>query len=377
MTRNYLRSFVALLLAFVLFNSVSVFACGPFMLEAVFVHTVHPDYPLERFASGRLGVIQPTYARSYLTVAYRYLSGSSFTPDEQNAVIALWKERLNLEWAGGEEEWVKAWFEARRKVAGQDPPAVNVYRSREKPLEYESYLNCQKEAFDTAIATLNQRIAKYGADSAAVRTWVDGQDQVFSNCSGGSFIPEPLPAEADALMRADRAYQIAAAHFYATKFEEATKDFEAIAADSQSPWQRIAVYLVARSLARKGSLGAPEQKEASLGQAEAQSQKILGDKRLSSLHPAATRLLNLVRLRLRPAERLNELAHALSTKTSNANVRQDLTDYTVLLDSFLEGDEAKAPPASVRGEDLSDWIITVQDASKDAQDHALSRWQET
>ena len=377
MSRNYFRSLVALLLAFVLFNSVSVFACGPFTLSAVFVHTVHPDYPLDRFASGRLSVLQPTYARSYLTVAYRYLSGSSFTPDEQDAVTALWKERLNLEWTGAEEEWVKAWFEARRKVAGQDPPAVNVYRSREKPLEYESYLNCQKEAFDTAIATLNQRIAKYGADSAAVRAWVEGQDQVFSNCSGGSFIPEPLPAEAEALMRADRAYQIASANFYATKFEEATKGFEAIAADSQSPWQRIAVYLVARSLARKGSLGPPEQKEESLGQAEAQLQKILGDKKLTSLHPAATRLLNLVRLRLRPAERLNELAHALSTKAANANVRQDLTDYTVLLDGYLEGDQAKAPPASLRGEDLSDWILTFQDASKDAHDHALSRWQAT
>ena len=377
MSRHYFRSLVALLLAFVLFNSVSVFACGPFTLSAVFVHTVHPDYPLDRFASGRLGVLQPTYARSYLTVAYRYLSGSSFTPDEQDAVNALWKERLNLEWTGAEEEWVKAWFEARRRVAGQDPPAVNVYRSREKPLEYESYLNCQKEAFDTAIATLNQRIAKYGADSATVRAWVEGQDQVFSNCSGGSFIPEPLPAEAEALMRADRAYQIASANFYATKFEEATKGFEAIAADSQSPWQRIAVYLVARSLARKGSLGPPEQKEESLGQAEAQLQKILGDKQLGSLHPAATRLLNLVRLRLRPAERLNELAHALSTKAANANVRQDLTDYTVLLDGYLEGDQAKAPPASVRGEDLSDWILTFQDASKDAHDHALSRWQAT
>jgi len=106
-------------------------------------------------------------------------------------------------------------------------------------------------------------------------------------------------------------------------------------------------------------------------------QKTLGDKQLTSLHPAATRLLNLVRLRLRPAERLNELAHALSTKAANANVRQDLTDYTVLLDGYLEGDQAKAPPASVRGEDLSDWILTFQDASKDAHDHALSRWQAT
>jgi hypothetical protein len=376
MIRKHLRSLLALLLALVLFNSASVHACGPFLLEAVFVHTVHPTYPLERFAAGRIGVLQPTYARSYLSVAYRYLLGSSFTPSEQKAVTELWKERLNLQWLGGEEEWVKTWFDARRKVAGQDPAGISVYRSREKPFEYESYLNCQKETFDTAVATLNERIAKYGADSAEVKTWVYAQDQVFSNCGGGSFIPDQLPSEADALMRADRAYQIAAANFYATKFDEAAKGFQAIAADSQSPWQQIAIYLVARALARKGSLGPLEQKQESLGQAETQLQKILADRKLSSLHPASTRLLNLVRLRLRPVVRLHELANSLTAKNENQNLKQDLWDYTVLLDGFLEGVETK-PPTGVRDDDLSDWIVTFQDSSKDAHDHALSRWQAT
>ena len=51
-------------------------------------------------------------------------------------------------------------------------------------------------------------------------------------------------------MRADRAYQIAAANFYAANFDEALKGFAAIAADANSPWQRNAVYLVARALTR-------------------------------------------------------------------------------------------------------------------------------
>jgi hypothetical protein len=136
-------------------------------------------------------------------------------------------------------------------------------------------------------------------------------------------------------MRADRAYQIAAANFYAGNLDEARKGFEAIAITPGSPRQRNAVYLVARALIRKGSLGPAEQKQESLSAAEAQLRKILADSKLSSLHAASTRLLNLVRLRLHPAERLNELARILTAKTENPNLKQDLWDYTALLDGYL------------------------------------------
>jgi len=94
----------------------------------------------------------------------------------------------------------------------QDREAIDVYRNREKPNEYENYVNCNKDSFDTAASTLKERITKYGADSAALQSWVAAQDVVFSNCSSGTAIPEPLPATDDALMRTDRAYQIAAAN---------------------------------------------------------------------------------------------------------------------------------------------------------------------
>ena len=367
-----LHSIVAGVLAVVLLITPYAFACGPFTLEAIFVHTVHPGFPMERFAGGRIGVLQPRYARSYLYVAYRYLEDAPFTPDEQKALTELWKDRLNFGWSQGDEEWVKAWLDARRKVVAQDPAPISVYRSREKPNEYETYLNCQKDSFDTAIATLNERIAKYGADSAAVKTWVEGQDQVFSNCAGGSFIPAEISGDAD------RAYQIAAANFYATNFDEARKRFEAVAADASSPWQRNAVYLVARTLARKGSLGPAEQKQESLAAAEAQLNKILADKKLSSLHAASVRLLNLVRLRAHPAERLRELAQALSTKTPNQDLKQDLWDYTVLLDGYLEKDEAEPKPAEVpKDQDLTDWIATFQQTGDPARAHALERWKAT
>ena len=52
-------------------------------------------------------------------------------------------------------------------------------------------------------------------------------------------------------MKADRAYQIAAAEFYAGKFDDARQAFEAIGKDASSPWQGISRYLEARCLVRQ------------------------------------------------------------------------------------------------------------------------------
>ena len=131
MTRRYIRSLVVVLLAVLLFNSTSALACGPFAIEAVFVHTVHPTYPMERFAAGRIGVLQPSYARSYLYAGYRYLNGSGFTPAEQRALTEFWDDRLNFRWSSGEEDWTKAWFEARRKVVNIQPtlqPPAHIFQ---------------------------------------------------------------------------------------------------------------------------------------------------------------------------------------------------------------------------------------------------------
>lgn len=370
------RRLIAIFLAIIFLNSSTALACGPFTLEAIFVHTVHPAYPLERFAAGRIGVVQPSYARSYLYTAYRYLSGLSFTPDEQKALVSLWRERLDFRSEDGDSDWSKVWLTARQKVSGiQDRGAIDVYRGREKPNEYETYVNCNKDAFETAAATLNQRIAKYGADSPAMQNWVQAQDQVFSNCSSGKSIPDPAQPSSDTLLRADHAYQIAAANFYSADFDEARKGFETIAADNTSPWQRTAPYLVARALIRKASLGAPEQKDESLRAAESQLAKVLADKKLSDLYPAATRLANLVRLRLHPNERVHELARVLLARNPNDNLKQDLWDYTTLLDKYLEGDDPKIE--SARGDDLSDWIVTLQAPGPASFDRSLARWQAT
>jgi hypothetical protein len=374
--KRLLRSSLGLLLCFFLLGPTIAVACGPFTLGTVFVFTVHPAYPLEKFAQGDLGVVQPSWARSYLAVSYRHLSGVSFTPEEQRQLTELWKERLDYGNQPDYDAWIKNWLTAREKVAGLTPPKeIDVYRFREAPNQYETFLNCQKDSFDNAVSTLNTKIAKYGADAPAVKGWIDAQDQVFSNCHEGKQIPTTVAADVDSALRADRDYQIAAANFYATNFDDATRQFDSIAKDTGSPWQMQAPYLAARSVIRKASLAAPENKTQPLTEAEQRLKTILGNRRLSNIHSASLRLLDVVHLRLRPAERLRELAKKLVTR-NNSSVKQDLWDYTVLLDGFLEtNDDDKAKFASeARADDLTDWIVTIQSSSRAAIDHSLERW---
>lgn len=355
-------------------------ACGPFTITPVFAFTKHPDFPLEKFAAGNLGIVQPSYARSYLYVAYRYLNDNRLTEPEQKAAVELWRDRLDLRWDSTAEADVKDWLAARQKVAGAgEPPKIDVYRRREKPNEYDSYLNCQSDSFKRAIATLENRITKHGANSPAIKDWIAAQDLVFANCSEGQNVPADLPASADSSLRADRQYQIAAANFYSANFAAAKTLFESISNDATSPWRITAPYLKARASLREASLGPDDKKAEPLGEAEQQLQRVLANAELKPSHADAKRLLGLVRLRLHPEERLHELALVLSAG-DEPNLKQDLWDYTVLLDQFL-GDEAHhqqtTKMADLHADDVTAWITTFEDNKPASVDYSLARWQAT
>ena len=360
-------------------------ACGPFFSDAIFVYTKHPDFPLERFAKGQLGVLRSSYARSYLFAAYRNLTNAPLSDAEQAALKSLWEDRLNNAWASDDEAWIKKWLDARGKVVGLSAPAqFRAYRNREKPHEYDTYLNCQQDAFDNAAATLGERIKTFGAESPGVKSWVAAQDLVFANCSEGKHIPSDASAEVPdlpPLLRADRAYQIAAANFYTGSFDEAKQQFDAIARDASSPWHETAGYLAARAMLRKGSFAEKEDEgRPALAEAETRLNAIIKDQSAASSPHAAKRLLNLVRLRLRPEETLHELARAITTKDATTDFKQAVWDYTALFDKFV-GDESETPkhsaPAGLGSDELTDWLLTFQDASAGAATHSLERWEKT
>ena len=374
---------MALTVGMLLCNPSIQFGCGPFSERAVFTFNVHPEFPLEKYAAGELGVLQPGFARSYLTVAYRYFTGIGLDQQEQKAVAALWKHRLNEGDDNDAEKSVKTWLDARGKIAGlptlgELDPNRNISTSN----YYFNYLNCNPDSFQTAVTTLDRLTKQFGAASPQLKDWLQAQDQVFANCAGGPSIPAEAASNLPAAIKAERTYQIAAANFYAGKFDDAQRIFEQIGNDKSSPWRATAPYMAARTLIRKATLTGVDNQidKPTLALAGNKLQAIAADPNQKSIQPAARRLMSYVRFRLNPEERLHELAQSVIQKNSGQTLNQDLYDYTALIDKYVT-DNDSAPtfehlPAVGRNDDVTDWVLMFQVMDQPAADYSIRKYEE-
>lgn len=371
-------------------------ASGAHSVIALFESHVHPDVPFDHFAAGRLGIIKPTWGRSYLYVAYRYLIGPGFDPNEQKALVSYWNERLGLQLSPTETQWRDAgggadaetsidtgagiadWISARSKVPGVEAKDdIDVYRKGVSSIAF-NYPNCAANAFITAAHTLDTMIGKFGIASKQVKQWLDAQDQVFDNCSDSQSSPQiPAPRkDGTPFEQAQRAYQIACANFYSGNFDTAAKMFEAIAADPSSSWRELAPYLVARATIRKATLSSEKNDHALLAKAEAQLNQIVATSSDGSVRQAAQRLLGFVEAQLHPQHREQELAYAVMQTTSGEVLKQDVSDYIWMLNNSPKNDD-------VYSNDLTDWISTFSGLGQTDTDiasllsHAIEKWKTT
>jgi hypothetical protein len=346
--------------ALVTAGAVMTWPCGPFFPEFEYapVHEpVRSEAAVERYDAGEIGVVRPRFFREPLVVAYRYLSGVPLSAEE---VKALQPPAAPTR-TGPADQWTATgrWLAARQSV----PNAAQIqYFSQDKTIPgqpYQFFENCLDTAFDTAAATLRDREAKWGAASANVAEWLKGQDEVFENCSKGPAIPAPL-AGGDALLVADRQYQIAAAEFYAGQFDAAERDFEAVAANAASPWRDGGRYLAARALIRDGTLN---DKAESLRAAEAKLKAVTADPASAKWHDSAHGLVDFIHATLDPQGRIVALGNELMQPGLGPAIRQTMTDYTHLL-----GRGKTAPAAE---SEITDWVETFQGGRAE---HAAERW---
>jgi hypothetical protein len=381
-------------------------------------YSQHPDIPYDKFVQGQLGVVLPTFARSYLLVAYRYASGVPLTADEQQGAIALWQNRgidasniypeyfsagadahkTNRYWQDAQDQadGPKDWLDVRGQIVSAPPPEIKQLQGLDT---YNDYVNCSNDGLATAAATLTQRIKQFGKDHPGIKDWVAAQDAVFANCGGDPSKPVlPSPADSDLpeILRYDREYQIGAAYMYSNQYGQAIQAFQRIAEERKSPWHDMAPYLVARTMVRRATLDVPRPEAAKYGlvavppfvpeqmqAAEDYTRKLLVD---SPARPFATplaELLDRAEFRLHPVEQTVELSQRLSKPAPDGRFYNWLWDYTWLLDrrGDARSDHGQSSPEEYakrlqerQKDGLTDWIITFQTQGAAATEHALQVW---
>ncbi|WP_374348889.1 hypothetical protein [Chitinimonas sp.] len=307
------------------------------------------------YGSGKLGVVQPSYWRIYLLLAYRAARGTPLSATQvKDLDIHDWHATAPLDpsYESDSKPRIEEWLKTRQTLPGAKPVQIEAGRPVDEQNKFNTYLNCPPDAFIKASATLIERSKR---DPRWAVEWRNGQDTVFANCSGGSNLPAKLATGAPDWLVADRAYQRAAALFYSRRFDEAHAAFLDIAKDKASPWQGSAAYLAARCLIRKATLepvAKPEDADKTFKALMQQAHDELLP--LAASQPAAKRLLGWVDARGRPRERMEELAQMLSEPKLPEELNQTVVDYLFVMDNLDINAllEAKQP--------MTLWLATMQ-----------------
>ena len=379
------RALIAALFALVPFLAWRIAeACAPVFAVAVFHFKRHPDLPRAQFINGNLGVIQPTWARSYLILSYRYLSGIGLDSAERDQARDYYKDRDTQWWDRTGTDWYVRWQKARDRVPGIAYPVLPMATQGKFAFDEKSNsfsLNCAEDAYRNAVYTLENRTRRFGLASAAVREWTTGQNAVFANCSGLTrVIPGPAAAGLPGLILADRTYQIAAAHFYAKDYAEARRRFAEIARDANSPWSEISRYLVIRTLLRSGDPPSSD--------LVTEAQAILANPKLTAIHSITANLLDRHAVEQDDLTYFHLLGRLLARRGQGNGLRDSLWNYNQLYDHFIgdadpnpvyDWDRTNKPANSAPFADneLSTWIFHLQRSTPASGRLALERWQRT
>ena len=367
-----------------LFFAIPASSCGPDFPFAIFVLPHGPGGNYLAYAQGHLGILQPGYRTRSLVIAFDYVTHRPLSPAQQQQAVAVNHQFLDS-WQADEATKQSAppsgfhtWISTRDTVGPIDGymPNTTLEVNRSTGADsYQDFTNCLDNAFATAAQTLSTLSKTYGPHDPSVVEWTRGQDAVFSNCGNGKPAPffgpgkPPPPPRAPHLpaavaegaplwLRQDRAYQIAAAQFYALDFNAAIASFRAIAADQASPWSTVSRYLIARTLIREATVantqlssanGTPAEQAAAkselrstLTQAQKELLAMRADPRMASMQSDIDNLLDYVNLRVQPEAQAVVLAERLQNPKTR-NFGQALIDLTWLRTNQTDPDKP-APP---------------------------------
>jgi hypothetical protein len=280
-------------------------ACGPHCNEEV------AREELKECLTGELGDLSLRSPRCR-ALGFLRLNGKGLSSAEQELIGKALEVTPFYQW-----DYPLPWREAREKLVPELGPLAEITTDASFG-DYNSYSNCLPGAFEMAAKTLEARVARFGAKSPEVAAWVAAQDRVFQNCPAPAapVLPEPAPQDAPPLVQADRAYQTAAAYFYAGALDEALTRFDAIAQDEASPWRKWARLVAVRTVIRQATLTPRDEAamNALFEKARERAVAIVKDPAMKELNRQTRSLTWFLDFRLRPEKQHTLLGRVLLEK---------------------------------------------------------------
>ncbi|MGW8394012.1 hypothetical protein [Pseudoduganella sp. HUAS MS19] len=326
---------------------------------------------LPKYAAGNLGVLSSSYWRVYLYLAYQAANGRGINPSQVAALkVRDWHVgEGHRSWdyvANAEKNGSGDWFKARAPLAQQVGLPAEVSIEITGSDYWGNYVNCHADALRRAAATAKARaqMGPGGKPDQWFKAWLEGQDAVFANCRvqdgpATAVLPPAIPGDAPAWLKADRAYQEAAANFYSGNLDAARRQFQAVAQDASSPWQPLGAYLAARCLIRSATLHDEEAQDKRVANFKQARQEL---EALAPSYAPARKMMLLVDARLDPAAQVKALARRLEQEPFSADTPSILSDYLMLLDKLPRSEMIAAK------EPLTAWIGSMQGDSADFHD---------
>lgn len=378
-------------------------ADGP---EDSFVSRTQPDIDFDQYESGSLGIILPTYPRVFLYPAWRaILLGKEVLHNEKTEVGSL--NKACCLYSSG---WINEldsntpqakWLKTRATIVPTKPRMRLAIEKRIEAGSYSYFRNCSDSSYLFAQSTLQEISKRPDVTPARVKEWVNAQDAVFEFCGyiegekqygvqkeiTPPTIPTALSIQESKFWRQLREYQIAAAYFYSGDMDNAISRFQAIGLDTSHPMHDWGEYLALRASIRQITLNSGVLISQDHPELEEKVTNILKNPVLSKVHVHANASLRLIKARLAPENRLEELSVTLNDWKRNPHIDDTLADWKALANKFL--DDEKSPliePMRISYE-YFDWMRTIQrcngnlPATKlhtcEAESiHALEKWHE-
>lgn len=235
----------------------------------------NPDFPLNDYVKGKLGVLQPQYRLSYLIVAYRYLTQRPLSEEEQQNVLDAVDRQVNfeidvtvdvnksteetendhfndIEWAEGKDAVL--WEKVIKLPINEITSFITInFPKKIQPFTKYKFALLRLKSIVEELET-----AQLPAENknAVLHEWLNIQDKLLCKQLTANDTREliaKIPTEHLSLLKSDLDYLQAVSYFNSDMEQSqltATELFTQLANNKDYPWHEWAEYLSYRTMTR-------------------------------------------------------------------------------------------------------------------------------